>query len=318
MKKLLKILAALFIAFCLFSCKEPAPYEGNYYNTEYIPSIPAAEYNQNYYNQSDVNKALYRKANSSKKGYEKKNNLTEAGLIAYIKSKAIITDDEIRNIVISYLEKTNYGYNMLIVDHNNNVYYILYIYSAEPVGTPTEVSFINPTNTDIEIYDVNNQKRTISAASTSTEKLYKDFSYYYMDGSDIVTFNFNSDNSNFILGRNIPVVGKKYICLNQYKIAEIEKDGNYYGSCLYEIIDSTNEYAYKYSDDIYICSFPSLRFWMDNSTFINDNLGKEVTYSDSLFNQYTITYSHTACGWKTQKEDKLWNHFIKNITLSSN
>ncbi len=42
------------------------------------------------------------------------------------------------------------------------------------------------------------------------------------------------------------------------------KSGNLYGLCLFEVVDETNEFAYKYSDDIYISIFPSASLWFDD------------------------------------------------------
>ncbi len=323
MKKIfvcLAVAAMCLSAFVFTSCNEPKEYEGNYYHTEYLPDITATEYNEKFNNQSVINKALYRKTWASRTGFEKKTNLTDSALIAYIKSKASITDQEIKTDVIAYLDNSNYGFNMTIRDPDSNTYYLMYIYSADPVGTPTEFSFINPTDKNIEIYDVNNElQATIAAGSSATENLYLDYTYYYMDGSDAVGIYYQptDPNPNCVLGLNRPVAGKKYICLSQYKKAELEQSEFYTDAYLYEIVDEDNEYAYKYGD-VYICSFPSLAFSITYSGFVTDILGKEVTYSEDFFSPYSITNQSWSRGWQTCKNDKWYNHFIKYYSLKMN
>ena len=94
-------LVALVLGCLVFtSCSEPAPYEGKYYNTEFA-RITDAEY-QTYWNGTTTEVRFAHRATwSEKSSHEKKTTLKDYELKAYLKSKMVITDEEILS-AISY------------------------------------------------------------------------------------------------------------------------------------------------------------------------------------------------------------------------
>ena len=188
-----------------------------------------------------------------------------------------------------------------------------YIVNAKKYNLKYEISYYNPTDKDIDILTMTNQKvATVKAGTISTVKTAKNEDYYhYMDGGkkwiDVTaSYGFH----NFYLGRVIPEKGKKYLCLNQYKEAGIDKSGNLYGLCLFEVVDETNEFAYKYSDDIYISNFPSASLWFDDEKFVKENIGKEIEYSRDFYKGYKINDDDYSWGWSTYKDNKPYNHIM--------
>ena len=188
-----------------------------------------------------------------------------------------------------------------------------YIVNAKKYNLKYEISYYNPTDKDIDILTMNNQKvATVKAGTISTVKTAKNEDYYhYMDGGKKwIDVTASRGFHNFYLGRVIPEKGKKYLCLNQYKEAGIDKSGNLYGLCLFEVVDETNEFAYKYSDDIYISNFPSASLWFDDEKFVKENIGKEIEYSRDFFKGYKINDDDYSWGWSTYKDNKPYNHIM--------
>ena len=309
MKKLciITMVTVLLGSVVLIGCKETEHYEGKYYNVEFVTGISFDEYQAKFTNEFDY--AVYRQSWSSKSDYEKKTHLTDTELSDYIISKFEYVTSSKLDQIFDYCNNTNFGYTLNTVVENG-ICDLFYIYTTDKTGTYKEFSFCNPTDKDISIFDVhNNLKITVATNTTKSTKLLLNFSYYYIDDSDIVPIlpNETTSSINYILGVERPIDGKKYIGLNQYKQNQIES-GN--GVCLYEIVKAENKNAYKFSDNIYICSYPSLFCWFDNPDFINSNLlGKEVTYTDDLFSQFNIEKQWVTNGWGTQKDAKWYWHF---------
>ena len=188
-----------------------------------------------------------------------------------------------------------------------------YIVNAKKYNLKYEISYYNPTDKDIDILTMTNQKvATVKAGTISTVKTAKNEDHYhYMDdGKKWIDVTASYGFHNFYLGRVIPEKGKKYLCLNQYKEAGIDKSGNLYGICLFEVVDETNEFAYKYSDDIYISNFPSASLWFDDEKFVKENIGKEIEYSRDFFKGYKINDDDYSWGWSTYKDNKPYNHIM--------
>ncbi len=188
-----------------------------------------------------------------------------------------------------------------------------YIVNAKKYNLKYEISYYNPTDKDIDILTMTNQKvATVKAGTISTVKTAKNEDHYhYMDdGKKWIDVTASYGFHNFYLGRVIPEKGKKYLCLNQYKEAGIDKSGNLYGICLFEVVDETNEFAYKYSDDIYISNFPSASLWFDDEKFVKENIGKEIEYSRDFFKSYKINDDDYSWGWSTYKDNKPYNHIM--------
>lgn len=79
---------------------------------------------------------------------------------------------------------------------------------------------------------------------------------------------------------------------------------------MFEVVDETNEFAYKYSDDVYISSFPSASLWFDDEKFVKENIGKEIEYSRDFFKGYKINDDDYSWGWSTYKDNKPYNHIM--------
>ena len=116
-------LVALVLGCLVFtSCSDPAPYEGKYYNTEFA-RITDAEY-QTYWNGTTTEVRFAHRATwSEKSSHEKKTNLKDYELKTYLKSKMVITDEEIQEMMTELETKYSYyWYNIsgktLGTDHN--------------------------------------------------------------------------------------------------------------------------------------------------------------------------------------------------------
>ena len=188
-----------------------------------------------------------------------------------------------------------------------------YIVNAKKYNFKYEISYYNPTDKDIDILNAKNEKVvTVKAGGTASAKVLKnEDKYHYMEnGNKWIDITSTSAFHNFYLGRIKPENGKRYMCLNQYKKADIDKSGNLSGICLYEILDEKNEFACKYSDDIYISIFPAASFWFNDEKFVKANVGKEIEYTDEILKNYKINDDDYAWGWSTYKDNKPYNHII--------
>ena len=134
MKKTLSIasLLAMILSVAIFtSCSEPEPYTGKFYNTEYVTNISDKEYNENWENKdwetSSKNLATWPK----KEGYEKKTNLKDYEVVSYLKSKMVITDEDIQERLL-YLETTPNSYTLFPIEGSSDSNYnLLYLTIAE-------------------------------------------------------------------------------------------------------------------------------------------------------------------------------------------
>lgn len=190
-------------------------------------------------------------------------------------------------------------------------------YEVKTIGNKTKVSFYNPTSSTISIYDkLNQEKFSAPANSISEADLYLNYTYHFMEGNEKVEFSLTKSGYNFVLRLEKPVSDKKYICLDQYKKPQFEENAyGRYGIKLYEVVSEADEDSYKYDDETYIRIYPSANLWIDDKTFVENKIGKEVTYSDNLFSGFTQTASWTAWGWSTYKDDKWFCHFIWSAYL---
>ena len=130
MKKTLSIasLLAMILSVAIFtSCSEPEPYTGKFYNTEYVTNITDEEYKQNWENKEWETKSKYLATWPTKEGYEKKTNLKDYEVSSYLKSKMVITDEDIQNR-LSFLETTPNSYVFFPItrssDSNHNLLYL--------------------------------------------------------------------------------------------------------------------------------------------------------------------------------------------------
>ena len=132
MKKTLSIasLLAMILSVAIFtSCSEPEPYTGKFYNTEYVTNISDSEYNEKWENKEWETQKNYLATWPSKEGYEKKTNLKDYEVVSYLKSKMVITDEEIQNELLS-LETYSYIYFPIKRSSDGN-YNLLYLTKAE-------------------------------------------------------------------------------------------------------------------------------------------------------------------------------------------
>lgn len=184
---------------------------------------------------------------------------------------------------------------------------------VKEVGQKIDVTYYNPTDKDIKIYDyVDQVKSIVRAGSIATEKIYLNNPFYFMDGTDKVEI-YLENAHNFFLGLEKPVAGKKYMCLSQGKTSSVENDGEYYGITLFEIVDETAEYSNLYSNGVYVRTYPSARYWIKDENFANKYIGKEITYNNDIFSQFTVSYKSSCWGWSTKKDDVSYEHFISKI-----
>ena len=134
MKKTLSIasLLAMILSVAIFtSCSEPEPYTGKFYNTEYVTNISDDEYTQNWEKQNWETKSKYLATWQTKEGYEKKTNLKDYEVVSYLKSKMVITDEDIQNR-LSFLETTPNSYaDFAIKRSTDSNYNLLFLTIAE-------------------------------------------------------------------------------------------------------------------------------------------------------------------------------------------
>lgn len=203
---------------------------------------------------------------------------------------------------------------------------VSYIYHAEDGDTYTEkdirkevdISYYNPTNSDITIYDASNNVKTVASANTATNgKIYLYDPLYFMDGTDKVEIEVTKTGYNFVLGCGKPEAGKKYLCLSQYKTAMVEKNSNYPSFYLFEVVDSTAEDAEKLKDsNIYVRHYPTRHYRVSDDAYVNNIIGKEITYTDDMFNQFTNSGKSTFWGWSSQIGEKWYCHFVISDILT--
>lgn len=184
----------------------------------------------------------------------------------------------------------------------------------------------NPTDREIAIYDSNDQvvKKAAPKAATAVKSYSKNSKdlYYFMDSFELFdnTFDwkvniYNQNNYNFNLRLERPETGKKYICLNSKLQNEPEKDNNYSGFNLYEIVDSTHELAYPYSDNLFICAVPSARCWTTSSEFTKNVIGKEFIFDNDFFDGIDkVGFDHCE-GWETIIDNKIYMHYVLTLKL---
>ena len=132
MKKTLSIasLLAMILSVAIFtSCSEPEPYTGKFYNTEYVTNITDEEYNEKWEKANSDTRSEYLATWPEKEGYEKKTNLKDYEVVSYLKSKMVITDEEIQNELLS-LETYSYIYFPIKRSSDGN-YNLLYLTKAE-------------------------------------------------------------------------------------------------------------------------------------------------------------------------------------------
>ena len=134
MKKTLSIasLLAMILSVAIFtSCSEPEPYTGKFYNTEYVTNISDAEYTENWENTQWEKRSKHLATWSEKDGYEKKTNLKDYEVVSYLKSKMVITDEDIQ-AELSYLETTPNSYTLFPIKRSSDDNYnLLFLIIAE-------------------------------------------------------------------------------------------------------------------------------------------------------------------------------------------
>lgn len=187
-----------------------------------------------------------------------------------------------------------------------------------PTGPKTDVIFFNPSDKDITIYDPLDQIiTTVKPGTYTNEKLYQNYPYYFMDEDIKIEIPIEEAGTNFYLKKEKPENGKKYLCLSNDRLIQIKISGKYYGFNLYEIVDENNKYAYKYSDNIYICSYPSGTYWFNDVDFVKKMIGKELIYSDDIFSEFELSIDSYCWGWPTfdLNEDKFVHIILKQLLL---
>lgn len=189
----------------------------------------------------------------------------------------------------------------------------------------TSVVLFNPTDKPVKIVK-NNKSRTRSATENNevdeippkTSKnvtLAPEGEYFFTDenGNKIADLA-KGDNGAYMpvyLELNEPVVGKEYLCLNQYKNTDAERNPNSgiysgtYSVMLFEVVDADALDAYKYDDDTYIRTYPSANLWVNK----NIQLGQTITFDsyeelaglagDTL---KIVVGPWVAWGWSTKEE----------------
>lgn len=189
---------------------------------------------------------------------------------------------------------------------------------VKEVGQKIDVTYYNPTDKDIKIYDyVDQVKSIVRAGSIATEKIYLNNPFYFMDGTDKVEIEVTKTGYNFVLGCGKPEAGKKYLCLSQYKTATVEKNSNYPSFYLFEVVDSTAEDAEKLKDsNIYVRHYPTRHYRVSDDAYVNNIIGKEITYTDDMFNQFTNSGKSTFWGWSSQIGEKWYCHFVISDILT--
>ncbi|MCQ2592686.1 MAG: hypothetical protein MJ188_07860 [Treponema sp.] len=188
-------------------------------------------------------------------------------------------------------------------------------YEVKEIGQKVEVSFYNPTKNDIALYNSLNQAEvTVNAGSFATESIFINKPYYFMDGSTKVDLKIPNGNNNLVLKLNKPEVGKKYICLNQYKENEIElsNDKIHYGFRLFEIVTEAAQDAVEYSS-FYIRNYPVASLWTVDSSYANEIIGKEITYSNEMAVKFPEDRAGIDWGWSTRINDKWYCHILVSI-----
>ena len=189
-------------------------------------------------------------------------------------------------------------------------------YFLKQVGKKTSVTFYNPTENDISIYTpFHKSVTTVKAGEISQEDLYLQYPYYFDDDKKRVEIKFYDENTNFMLRLEKPIDGKKYLCLGYGKKNEIATTraraglNHYSGFYLYEVVDKSHDNAYKYSDNLYICYYPSAIYWFDDDDFSKKFIGTEITYSEDFFNQFELKDNSSFWGYATKKDKKSYMHF---------
>lgn len=126
-------LVALVLGCLVFtSCSEPAPYEGKYYNTEFVPNISEAEAIDYYFEKKYSQVDEYRATWSKKSGYVKKTNLKDYELKEYLDSLAIWNKGT--EYLIEQTDSLGCHYNVITVSNQDGSFHsfqIVYIELAE-------------------------------------------------------------------------------------------------------------------------------------------------------------------------------------------
>ncbi len=191
-----------------------------------------------------------------------------------------------------------------------------YIVKADKYSLKYEISFINPTEEDVDILDFRNQIiTTVKAGTTGSVMLNKwEKCHWFMEGKRRIDVTIRNSYDNFILKFEKPEVGKKYLCLSQSHTTEIEKSmGDASIMLLFEVVNETDENAYKYSDGIYVCNYPSAYYFIMDSEFVKETMGKEIVYSEDFMGDYT--YDGYYWGWDTFINNRPYHHTTQIFTL---
>lgn len=134
MKKTLSIasLLAMILSVAIFtSCSEPEPYTGKFYNTEYVTNISDEEYKQKWEKTDWKTRSEHLATWPKKDGYEKKTNLKDYEVVSYLKTKMVITDENIQ-AELSYLETTPNSYTLFPIKRSSDDNYnLLFLTKAE-------------------------------------------------------------------------------------------------------------------------------------------------------------------------------------------
>jgi len=193
-------------------------------------------------------------------------------------------------------------------------------YTGKDIEVKGDISFYNPTQNAISLYDSsNNEIATVDSKSSLTKKITLEVPFHFNDGNCDVTISPFRTN-NFILKYNEPIEGNKYLCLNQNKRTDLRNDnsGNYWELCLFEVVDSTADYSYKYSDNVYIRSYPSAFLWINNKDFVTSQLGQELTFSNNLFSMFTPGNEWLDWGWSSKINNTWYENILPTMVLNIN
>lgn len=254
-------------------------------------------------------------------------NYVDRGIVRTIEILDKTTNEVVKsfdNVVTSWTGMS--GWNGQVIE--NDYTFITkdkkqYIVKSDKYNVRGEVPFYNPTQTDFKIcYSNWMELATIKAGESVTEKIFLNTPYYIWNekgflGQTKIEIQTSSISEGFILGLSSPEKGKKYMVLNQYKTNQLEEENDHFGFCLFEVVKKEAENAYKYSDTIYIRSYPSGRFWINDSKLADKLIGTEIIYEKPGFGKNNFTHSPANCwGWATEKDGILYHHFIykDNIT----
>lgn len=192
----------------------------------------------------------------------------------------------------------------------------------------TKTTVFNPNSTKVKLISVSNSREDRAANNdedvicevepleTKEVELGDEHEYFFTDsnGNKIADLS-KSDSGQYLpvyLELNEPVIGKKYILLNQYKKDDLLENyprynnGYFYQTyelLLYEVVEKNDLNAYQYGD-IYIRTYPSANYWIDSEGYASNKIGTIITYDEDFRNNFEpLSNSWVAWGWSTYNSD---------------